>query len=166
MQYAVGDTVVHPTGAGTIIDTRHLKLVDGLEHYFVIEIPTRDSTVFVPMRKMDEVGIRPVMSRDRLARVFDTLRGEAQPLPHDYKKRQAEVAEKLASGRPLQIAEVIRDLSWREQVAHLTGKDTRLLDQGRQFLAGEVALLTGAELDDVGEMIDEALAKAIPGEPE
>jgi RNA polymerase-interacting CarD/CdnL/TRCF family regulator len=59
MQYAIGDTVVHPhIGAGTIIDTRHQELMDGFEHYYVIEIPTRDSTVFIPMRKMDEVGVR------------------------------------------------------------------------------------------------------------
>jgi RNA polymerase-interacting CarD/CdnL/TRCF family regulator len=32
--------------------------MDGFEHYYVIEIPTRDSTVFIPMRKMDEVGVR------------------------------------------------------------------------------------------------------------
>ena len=166
MQYSVGDTVVHPIGAGTIIDTRHQELVDGFEHYFVIEIPTKESTVFVPMRKMDELGVRPVMSHDRLARVFDTLTGEAQSLPKDYKKRQAQVEDKLSSRLPLQVAEVIRDLSWHERVAHLTKNDARLLDQGRKFLAGEVALLTGAEMEEVSDMIDEALAKAMPEESE
>lgn len=164
MPYAVGDTVVHPhIGAGTIIDTRHQEMVDGFERYFVIEIPTRDSTIFIPMRSMDQVGVRPVMSQDRLDRVFETLADEPQALPKDYKQRQAEVEEKLTTGQPLPIAEIIRDLAWHEQVAHLTKKDATLLDQGRKFLAGEISLITGAEMDEVNEVIDQALAIAIPG---
>jgi len=167
MQYAVGDPVVHPhIGAGTIVDTRHQEMVDGFEHYFVIEIPSRDSKIFVPMRKMEELGVRPVMSQEGLDRVFDILTDEPQILPSDYKKRQAQVEEKLSLGQSLQTAEVIRDLSWRQQVAHLTKKDARLLDQGRRFLVGEVAVVTGADPDAASKMIDEALAKARPEESE
>jgi CarD family transcriptional regulator len=104
------------------------------------------------------------MSQDRLARVFDTLAGEPQPLPKDYKRRQTQVEEKLATGRPLQVAELIRDLSWKEQIDRLTQKDARLLGQGRKFLAGEIALVTSAEMESVNEMIDEALAIAMPEE--
>ncbi|MBN1485741.1 MAG: hypothetical protein JXA37_13590 [Chloroflexia bacterium] len=163
MLYSVGDRIVHPgIGAGTIVDTREQELVEGFEHYFVIEIPTRESTLFIPKRKMEEVGVRPVMSRDRLAQVFETLAGEPQILPQSYKKRQSEIEDKIATGEPLQIAEAIRDLAWREYDSYLTKKDAQLLDKGRKFLTGEVAMVTGAELDSVSEIIDEALAIAIP----
>jgi CarD family transcriptional regulator len=130
----------------------------------VIEIPTRGSTVFIPMRKMEEVGVRPAMSPSKVERVISILASEPRTLPKAYKKRHAQLEEKLATGKSTQIAEVIRDLSWREELDYLTKIDARLLDQGRKFLSGELAVAMDTELDEANEMIDKALAIDLPEE--
>lgn len=164
MPFSIGDKIVHPgIGAGQIVGTKRQELVEGFERYYVIEIPARDSTVYIPMRKMDELGVRPIITQAEADDVFDTLSGSAQPLPKDYKERQQQVQDILGSGSPVEIAQAVRDLAWRKHIAHLTKKDKELLNRGRALLAGELALVTDDSLEDVTGVIDDAL---MPEDPE
>lgn len=167
MELSVGDEVVYPRhGMGRITGMERLDLVEGFERYYVIEIPDKGLTVRVPVRKMDELGLRPVMSRTKLARVLEALRAAPHLLSEDYKKRQAGVRERLGTGAPMHIAEVVRDLTWHERRAHLTRADSDLLAWGREFLSAEMALVTGTEVTDAKQMIDSALSAVVAGEPD
>lgn len=167
MEFSVGDKVMYPSrGAGRIVGVEHQELVDGFEHYYVIEIPDGKLTVRVPMRKADDLGVRLVVSQAKLARLLDVLSGTPSRLPKDFKKRQEQVEEKLKTGEATQIAEVVRDLTWRERLVYLTRRDAYLLDQGREFLAAEIAMVTDTGVADVNETIDMALATAVVTEPD
>ena len=165
MQFSVGQKVIHPRyGVGRIINVEHQELVEGFKHYYVIKIPDKRLTVRVPMRKTDELGVRPVMSRAKLARVLDTLRSMPRQLPEDSKERQTRIREKLRTGRPIQIAKAVRDLTWHKRLAHFTKPDSDLLSRGRELLAAEIALVTDSEVADVNKTIDAALAVAMASE--
>ena len=157
-KFSVGDKVMHPQyGPGQITGVEHRELVEGFEHYYVIELLMDGSTLFIPMRNVEELGLRPVMSQARLARVFDTLRGMPQRLSKDFKVRQARVRKKLATARPVKLAEVIRDLTGRNRSSHLTKVDRALLDRGRELLAAEVAAASGTKVLYAHQEMDAAL---------
>jgi CarD family transcriptional regulator len=166
MQLIVGDEVVYPQrGVGRITGIESLDLVEGFERYFVIEFPDQGLTVRVPVRMMAELGVRPVMSHAKLASVLETLSAAPHPLPEDYRKRQEGVREKLDTGRATRLAEIVRDLTWREHHAHLTRVDTRLLSEGREHLSAEIASAANLEIDLAKRQIDEALAAALADAP-
>jgi CarD family transcriptional regulator len=161
MEFAVGDKVVHPHhGPGQVTGLEHREFLDGKKRYYVIEIPAMELTVRVPRRRVDHVGVRPAMSRAKVARVLETLRSEPDLLPHDHKERQESVWEKIRTSRPIPTAEAVRDLAWRSQYAHLTKKDSELLKRGQDFLAAEIALVSDSEVSEACERIDAALAMA------
>ena len=60
----------------------------------------------------------------------------------------------------MQVAEAIRDLAWHKKRDHLTKRDTDLLAQGKNRLAAEMALVSGAEVSDMVTRIDDTLAAA------
>lgn len=158
MQFTVGDKVVHPHhGPGRITAIERKQFLDEAKRYYVIEIPTQDLTVYVPRRQVDNIGIRPAMSQTRLARVMATLRSRPATLPEDYKERQEIVWEKLKTSQPIPVAEVVRDLAWRERHAHLTKKDAEYLQRAQEFLAAEMALLSGSEISEASQTIDSML---------
>jgi CarD family transcriptional regulator len=162
MELSVGDKVVYPRhGVGQIVGIEELDLVEGFERYYVIEIPDQHLTVRVPIRNLEGLGVRPVMSREKLLRVLETLRSEPRPLSDDYRERQDWVRERLETGGPLRIAEIVRDLTWHEQRAHLTKVDTDLLARGRDFLSAEIAFVTDTEIIDAKQAIDDALTSAV-----
>lgn len=162
MQFSVGDKVVHPShGPGEIVGVERKALSDETKRYYVIEIPARELTVYVPWLKADELGVRPAMSGDKRSRMIDVLRTAPEVLPDDYRERQELVWEKLRTGQVLLIAEVVRDLTWHRMREHLTKKDTEYLERAKARLAGEMALVSGAEQDDAEERIDALLDESL-----
>lgn len=162
MRYSVGDKVVHPHhGPGWIAGIAQRELLDGTKRYYVIEVPGRGLTVHMPVRTADEAGMRPAMSQSTLPRVLSVLRGKPHPLPEDYRERQEQVCAQLKTGRVIQLARVVRDLSWHGEQAHLTKTDVDHLKQGRDLLAAEMSLVSGDAISDASKLIEATLATAV-----
>ena len=166
MQFSVGDKVVHPHhGPGSVVKIERRELLDGAKRYYVIEIPGQRLTLHVPVRKAGEIGIRLAMSQSRFPRVLGLLRSRPHLLPKDYKERQEQIGAKLKTGRVMQLARVVRDLTWHRKLAHLTKTDTDCLKQGRELLAAEMALVSGDAVSDASKLIEATLIAAMASTP-
>ncbi len=159
MQFSVGDKVVHPhRGPGRIVDVVRQEFLEEEKRYYVIDMPASSMTVRIPVRRVEEVGLRPAMSREKIARVLDTLHGRPRRLPADYKERQEQVRETIQAARPIAMAETVRDLTWHGRSEHLTKTDSELLKLLQDFLAEEMALASDTEVTETNERIEQAMA--------
>ena len=166
MQYSVGDKVVHPHhGPGWIMGIERREILDGLKRYYVIEIPDQGLTLYLPVGKADEAGIRPAMAQSRFPRVLSMLRGRPHRLPEDYRERQEQICAQLETGRVMQLARVVRDLTWHRERAHLTKTDSVLLKQGLGLLAAEMALVSGDTVSDASKLIEATMTAAMASHP-
>jgi len=162
LQYAIGESVVHPAhGAGEIVGMEERELVSGFSRYYVIEFLSKRLTMRVPVRKIDDLGIRAVMSGARAEQVFKTLRKRPDDLPANFKERRQVVENLIRSGYPTKIAEAVRELTWRRQGNHLTKADADLLSQGWELLSTEIALTLGCDVVEAQQRMDVAVAEAI-----
>ena len=159
-QYAINDTIVHPThGIGMIVGVKHEELVEGFEHFYMIEISEKNMTIYVPMRKMKKVGIRPTMSSSDFPQVLDALRSKPDQLSDDYKTRQKDIRDRLSGGLPVGIAEVVRDLTWHQERSGLTKADSDLLTKALTLLADEIAVIQKMTPDNATDLIKQTLAE-------
>ncbi|MCB0062161.1 MAG: hypothetical protein KDE19_08605, partial [Caldilineaceae bacterium] len=118
-------------------------------------------TVRVPFKRANIVGLRSVMTKEKVKQVLATLRKEPQLLPKDHKKRQKQLEGLIFSGYPIKIAEAVRELTWRRRSKKTIGlEDQRLLDHGRQLLVQEMALAMKNEDNEAEQVIDTALEEA------
>ena len=162
MRYSVGDKVVHPHhGPGWITGITQRDLLDGTKRYYVIEVPGQGLTVYMPVSRADELGVRPAMSQSRLPRVLSVLRGKPHLLPEDYRERQEQICAQLKTGRVMQLARVVRDLTWHGKIAHLTKTDSGNLRQGLELLAAEMALVSGDDVSDTSKLIEATMTAAM-----
>jgi CarD family transcriptional regulator len=162
MQFSIGDKVVHPHhGPGSIASIERRELLDGTKRYYVIEMSGQGLTVYMPVRGADEVGMRLAMSQSRFPRVLSMLRGKPHPLPDDYRERQEQIYAQLKTGQVMQLARVVRDLTWHRQRAHLTKTDSDYLKQGRDLLAAEMALVSGDAVSDASKLIEATMTAAM-----
>jgi CarD family transcriptional regulator len=162
MQYSVGDKVVHPHhGPGWITGIAQRDLLDGTKRYYVIEVPGQGLTVYMPVSRADELGVRPAMSQSRLPRVLSVLRGKPHLLPEDYRERQEQICAQLKTRRVMELATMVRDLTWHQARAHLTKTDSDYLKQGQDLLAAEMALVSGDAVADASKLIEVTLAAAV-----
>jgi len=162
MEYAIGQTLVHPAhGAGKIVDVEKIKFDDSPQEYYVLRFAGKQLTVRVPFKRAEIVGLRMIMTKDKVKQVLTTLRAEPQLLPQDHKKRQKFLEEMIYSGFPVKIAEAVRELTWRRRdKKHLGIEDQRLLDHGRHLLIQEVGLAMNHEETEALQIIDNALEEA------
>jgi CarD family transcriptional regulator len=127
----------------------------------VIDIPGQGLIVHMPVRKANGVGMRLAMSQSRLPRVLSILRGRPHLLPEDYRERQEQLCAQLKTGRVVQLARVVRDLTWRQKISHLTKTDSDYLKQGRELLAAEMALVSGDAVSDASKLIEATMTAAM-----
>jgi len=162
MEYLVGDKVVHPGyGPGLIAGIEQQQLVDGPKTYYVIHMVAKGLTVHIPVLKAEQAGVRPAMSLSSFPEVLSTLRSRPRRLSDDHRLRQEQVGAKIKTGLVLQLARIVRDLTWRGARAHLTRGDSEFLKQGQQLLAAEMALVSGGKASDSSKLIEATMTAAV-----
>jgi CarD family transcriptional regulator len=162
MTFSVGDKVVHPRyGPGHVVGIERWQHLDSERAYYVIEIPDQALTVRLPVTTANDVGVRSALAPSNLPQVLSTLRSKPQQLPDDYKERQEQIDEKVKTGHVMQLAQVVRDLTWHGERAHLTKRDSDLLRHGQDLLAAEMALVSGQAVSDSNKLILSVMTAAV-----
>ncbi len=162
MSFDVGDKVVYPHHGAAVIEKREKMTVFGEEReYFVLRIAYGDLTLKVPADGTDEVGLRAVIDQDEVAEVFAVLRKTGAREPTNWSRRFKNHVEKLKSGDIYQVAEVVRNLSRREQEKHLSAGEKRLLVNARRVLVSELIYAIDVSEEEAEVKLSEVLATPI-----
>lgn len=156
MEFKVGETVVYPHhGAATIEEIKVRKIKGEDKQYLVLNVAQGDLTIEVPAENCDLVGVRDVVDKAGLEKVFEVLRAEHTEEPTNWSRRYKANLEKLASGDVIKVAEVVRDLWRRDQDRGLSAGEKRMLGKARTILVGELALAKPVDEKKADTMMEE-----------
>ena len=160
MTFTVGETVVYPNHGAAVIEDIEMRKIKGEEkQYLVLRIVAQQVLVVrVPAGNLDLVGVRDVVDKEGLDRVFDVLRAHVPDEPTNWSRRYKANLEKLHSGDVMKVAEVVRDLWRRERDRGLSAGEKRMLAKARQILVSELALAEHTNEDKAEALLDEVLA--------
>lgn len=141
MEIKVGEVVVYPHHGAAKVEAIETREMGGetLE-YVVLSINQSDLVVRVPSKNVERVGVRDVVGKEGLEKVFSVLRETDVEEAGNWSRRYKANQERLASGDINQVAEVVRDLWRRDQDRGLSAGEKRMLVKARQILVGELAL--------------------------
>ena len=142
--FSIGDKVVYPMhGAGTIQNIEEKEVLGETRAYYILRIPYGNLQVMVPVKGSDAAGLRPIVSEEEVSSVLDVLAAESTPMDENWNRRYRENMDKLRSGDPAKVAEVIRNLMRVERAKRLSTGEKKLLANARQILASEIVLVRG-----------------------
>jgi CarD family transcriptional regulator len=159
MTFKVGETVVYPHHGAALIQEMNKRTIKGEEKiYLKLKVAQGDLTIEVPADNCDLVGVRDVVGKEGLDKVFAVLRAEHTEEPTNWSRRYKANLEKLASGDVVKVAEVVRDLWRRDRDRGLSTGEKRLLNKARQILVSELALAEKTNEDKAEATLDEVLA--------
>ena len=127
--YEVGDKVVYPHhGAGKIIKKELKEILGQRREYLTIQILYNDMTVMVPCENAEAAGLRKVIDEDMVVRVVTVLHGNGTKMPKNWNRRFKYNRDKMKTGDIFELAEVVRNLSLRDQEKGLsTGEKLSLI---------------------------------------
>ena len=143
VDFKAGDMAVYPAhGVGIIekIETKCFK--DGKkESFYVLRILDTGITIMIPMGNAGQVGLRRVMDTTAVRSVYRILRErEVELEPKPWNRRYRQYMEKLKSGSPFEIAEVLRNLLLLKAEKALSFGERKMLDAARSLLVKEISI--------------------------
>ena len=159
MEIKVGEVVVYPHHGAAKVEAIETREMGGetLE-YVVLSINQSDLVVRVPSKNVERVGVRDVVGKEGLEKVFSVLRETDVEEAGNWSRRYKANQERLASGDINQVAEVVRDLWRRDQDRGLSAGEKRMLVKARQILVGELALAGPVDEAKADKMLAEVYA--------
>src|SRR5262252_2910473 len=109
--FAAGDLVVYPThGVGKIVGIETQEIAGYTLNVFVVHFDKDRMTLRVPLAKAKVSGLRRLSSRKEMDAALAKLRGRSRAKRTMWSRRAQEYQQKINSGDPASIAEVVRDL--------------------------------------------------------
>jgi len=160
MLFNIGDKVVYPMhGAGVIEAIEEKEILGERKKYYIMKIPIGDMKVMIPLDNVEQIGIREVIDEEGVEQVFAILKGNHSKMSSNWNRRYRANLEKLKSGDIFQVAEVVRNLTFREKEKGLSTGERKMLDSARQILISELVLAQDASKEDVDKVIDHFFAE-------
>lgn len=153
-KYQVGSLIVYPVqGVGEIqeIKTREFNGVDTL--YYVAYFEDSDMTVMLPVEKIDELGVRPIISKKEAKEALETLKNPNASSTSDWKIRYQTNTDLVKTGNINDISSVVSTLYARSKVKDLPILERKQYDNALKLLVHEVSLSLSQTREDTEKEI-------------
>ena len=152
--FSVGDKIVYPMhGAGTIDSIEEKDILGEKQSYYILKMPS-DVKVMIPTAKAEEVGVRNIIDKQSAEKVFKILGQDETKIDKKWNKRYRNNMDKMKSGDIYEVADVVRNLSFKQKEKGLSTGEKKMLNNAKQILVSELVLAEHANKDEVEEQIE------------
>ena len=150
--FNVGDKIVYPMhGAGVIDSIEEKDILGEKQSYYILKMPG-EVKVMVPTAKAEEVGVRNIIDKSSAEKVISVL--EQDEMDKNWNKRYRDNMDKMKSGDIYEIADVVRNLSFKQKEKGLSTGEKKMLNNARQILVSELVLAEHSNKDEIEELVD------------
>ena len=152
--YNVGDKIVYPMhGAGVIDSIEEKEILGEKQSYYILKMPG-EVKVMVPISTAEQHGIRNVIDKAEAEKVINVLEQDETEMEKNWNKRYRDNMDKMKSGNIYEIADVVRNLSFKQKEKGLSTGEKKMLHNAKQILVSELVLAEHATQDEVEELVD------------
>ena len=158
--FNVGDYIVYPMhGAGTVDAIEEKNILGQKQSYYIIKMPG-EVKVMIPTSKAEEVGVRSIIDKNSAERVFKILEEDETEMSQNWNKRYRDNMDKMKSGDIYEVADVVRNLTFKQKEKGLSTGEKKMLLNARQILISELALVQSSSQDEVENLVDNTMLKS------
>ncbi|HON88087.1 MAG TPA: CarD family transcriptional regulator [Spirochaetia bacterium] len=158
-KYKINEQIVYPSqGVGKITDIVEKEFRENKFLYYVIYLHFSDMTVLVPVDKADELGIRPIVSKQDAEKALQYITEQHTTAPTDWKLRYQMNLDLLKKGSIFDISTVVRSLYFRSKVKELPILERKLYEAALNLLQDEIACALGKPKEEIAAVIREKLS--------
>jgi CarD family transcriptional regulator len=152
--FNVGDHIVYPMhGAGVIDAIEEKNILGEKQAYYILKMPG-EVKVMVPTNKAEEIGVRGIIDKKSADKVFEILEEDKTEMSSNWNKRYRDNMDKMKSGDIYEVADVVRNLSFKQKEKGLSTGEKKMLSNAKQILVSELVLAENSSIEEVEGMID------------
>ena len=152
--FNIGDKVVYPLhGAGVIESIEEKAILDEKQSYYIIKMPG-EVKVMVPTVKAEDIGVRNIIDKDSALKVIKVLEEESTEMSMNWNKRYRDNMEKMKTGNIYEVADIVRNLSFKQKDKGLSTGEKKMLLNAKQILVSELVLVEDKAKNEIEELVD------------
>mgnify|MGYP000456610775 CR=1 FL=1 len=152
--FNIGDKIVYPMhGAGTIDSIEEKNILGETQSYYILKMPG-EVKVMVPVEKAEQVGVREIIDKSSADKVFNILLKDETEMNKNWNKRYRDNMDKLKSGDIYEIADIVRNLSFKQKEKGLSTGEKKMLVNAKQILVSELVLAEKSNQEEIEERVD------------
>lgn len=160
-----GEFVVYPAhGVGKVADISTQKIGGAELELIVVNFDKDKMTLRVPLSKAESVGLRKISETPVMDEALGVLKGKAKVRKIMWSRRAQEYENKINSGSPVAIAEVVRDLYRGENLSEQSYSERQIYEQALDRLANEYAICNNISAGDATKKLLDILASEVAAE--
>ncbi len=150
--------VVYPThGVGKILKIEEQNIAGQKVELIVIEFEKNRMILRVPVEKAEVAGLRPLVTAKNMDEAIQSAKKSASAKRVIWSRRAQQYEEKINSGNPMELADVIRDLQRRDSTDIQTFSGRQIYMRALERMAQEFAAIHKIPVDDAEEKIEKIL---------
>lgn len=152
--FKVGDKIVYPMhGAGVIETIEERSILDEKQSYYIIKMPG-EVKVMVPTAKAEAIGVRNIIDKETAGKVINVLEQDSTEMSMKWNKRYRDNVEKLKSGDIFEVADIVRNLSFKQKDKGLSTTEKKMLLNAKQILVSELVLAESKDKEEVEALVE------------
>ena len=158
MVFSIGNKVVYPCQGPCLIDRITNRVVNDRPRsfYHLVVLDGSGGELFVPVDKVQAIGIRPLLKRSDIPKLLDLLTKTTR-IASDWRQRANDNLKLFISGSPFDLARIIESLTELRETKELTLRDQSTLERARKLLVCEISEVMGETKIAAEERVDRAL---------
>ncbi len=161
MSYKIGDRILYPMhGAGTIEAIEEQEILGEKHAYYVLRLPAGDMKVMLPIKKLNEIGVRDLITTTEGQKVLDAIASEIVSDDGNWNKRYRDNMELLRSGDIYKVLDVVKSLMLRDKIKGLSTGERKMLSNSKQILISELVLSGTTDAENVEKLLAAAIEDA------
>ena len=155
------DFVVYPThGVGRILGTEKNVVAGTNIEMLIVRFEQDRMTLRVPLEKARSLGLRTLSSRKQMDEAITTLKGKARVSRDMWSKRAKAYDDKIRSGDPVSIAEVVRALRKKRTQTEQAYSERQMYQAALERLAREFAAIEKIDQDAAAVKLEKLMEVA------
>ncbi|MDH4226889.1 MAG: CarD family transcriptional regulator [Deltaproteobacteria bacterium] len=155
--FKAGELMVYPAhGVAVVEGIEKRKILGKDSSFYVLKVLGSDATIMVPTTNADNVGLRKVMKKSMVPKVYSVLKQKksASQDGQTWNRRYRDYTEKLKTGCAMEVASVLRDLSNLKNGKELSFGERKMLDTARNLLVKEISVAKKKKEENVEKELD------------
>ena len=108
----------------------------------------------VPIDKAEQIGVRNIIDKEEAGKVIAVLEENETAMSDKWNKRYRDNMDKMKSGDIYEVADVVRNLSFKQKEKGLSTGEKKMLSNAKQILVSELVLAEHASQEEVEELVE------------
>jgi CarD family transcriptional regulator len=114
--------------------------------------------IMIPTTNARNIGLRDIIDEPAVSEVFKILQDRPSRLNNQtWNRRYRDYMDKIKTGSPFRVAEVLRDLSLLKSEKDLSFGERKMLDTAKNLLVKELSLVNNKKEDEIEAQLQELL---------